>query len=99
MFPFIFIITERGVSTARMPNIHPAIWVARLAPNAATLLAAADMILEQFDVLCRVVDPSSYAQYTRWVGTVRARRAIVRTRVGSRSRNDTGAGDCACVRG
>jgi predicted ATPase len=41
--------------------------------RAATLLAAADMILERFRVLYRVVDPSSYAEYTRRVEAVRAR--------------------------
>jgi predicted ATPase len=41
--------------------------------RAATLLAAADMILERFRVLYRVVDPSSYVEYTRRVEAVRAR--------------------------
>jgi predicted ATPase/DNA-binding XRE family transcriptional regulator len=41
--------------------------------RAATLLAAADMILERFRVLYRVVDPSSYAEYTRRVEAVRVR--------------------------
>jgi predicted ATPase len=41
--------------------------------RAATLLAAADMILERFRVLYRVVDPSSYAEYTRRVEAIRAR--------------------------
>ena len=41
--------------------------------RAATLLAAADMILERFRLLYRVVDPSSYAAYTRRVEAVRAR--------------------------
>jgi hypothetical protein len=41
--------------------------------HAATLLAAADTILEQFRLLYRVVDPSSYTEYTRRVEAVRAR--------------------------
>jgi hypothetical protein len=41
--------------------------------RAATLLAAADMILGRFRVLYRVVDPSSYAEYTRRVEAVRKR--------------------------
>jgi hypothetical protein len=40
--------------------------------RAATLLAAADTILERFRLLYRVVDPSSYAEYTRRVAAVRA---------------------------
>jgi predicted ATPase len=41
--------------------------------RAATLLAAADMLLERFGVLYRVVDRSSYAEYTRRVEAIRAR--------------------------
>jgi predicted ATPase/transcriptional regulator with XRE-family HTH domain len=41
--------------------------------RAATLLAAADTILEQFRLVYRVVDSSSYAEYTRRVAAVRAR--------------------------
>jgi predicted ATPase len=41
--------------------------------HAAALLAAADTILERFRLLYRVVDPSSYAEYTRRVVAVRAR--------------------------
>jgi len=41
--------------------------------RAAALLAAADTIQERFRLLYRVVDPSSYAEYTRRVAAVRAR--------------------------
>jgi predicted ATPase len=41
--------------------------------RAATLLAAADMILERFRLVYHVVDPSSYAEYTRRVEAIRAR--------------------------
>jgi predicted ATPase len=41
--------------------------------RAAALLAAADTILEQFRLVYRVVDSSSYAEYTRRVALVRAR--------------------------
>jgi tetratricopeptide (TPR) repeat protein len=39
--------------------------------RAAALLAAADTILERFRLLYRVVDPSSYAEYTQRVAAVR----------------------------
>jgi predicted ATPase len=41
--------------------------------RAATLLAAADMILERFRLVYHVVDPSSYTEYTRRVEAVRLR--------------------------
>lgn len=41
--------------------------------HAATLLAAADTILERFRLIYRVVDTSSYTEYTRRVEAVRAR--------------------------
>jgi non-specific serine/threonine protein kinase len=41
--------------------------------HAATLLAAADTILERFHLLSHVVDPSNYTEYTRRVAAVRAR--------------------------
>jgi hypothetical protein len=40
--------------------------------RAAALLAAADTFLEQFRLLYRVVDPSSYTEYTGRVAAVRA---------------------------
>jgi tetratricopeptide (TPR) repeat protein len=40
--------------------------------RAVALLAAADTILERFRLLYRVVDPSSYAEYTRRVAAVRS---------------------------
>jgi hypothetical protein len=40
--------------------------------RAAALLAAADTILERFRLVYRVVDPSSYAEYTRRMEAVRA---------------------------
>jgi predicted ATPase len=41
--------------------------------RAASLLAAADLILERFRLVYHVVDPSSYAEYTRRVEAVRPR--------------------------
>jgi hypothetical protein len=44
----------------------------RQSERAAALLAAAATIMERFRLVYRVVDPSSYAEYTRRVAAVRA---------------------------